>query len=75
VSGSLGYLIPGLQAKLIDDEGNSVSAYNVLGEFCVRGGTVFPGYYKNPVANAASFDSEGFYKTGDIMYSDEKTQK
>ena len=34
-----------------------------------------PGYYKNPEANAVSFDSEGWFKTGDIAYCDEKTRK
>ncbi|KAJ5921644.1 hypothetical protein N7454_009118 [Penicillium verhagenii] len=60
---------------LIDDEGRNISAYGVRGELCVRGSTVTPGYYKNPEANADSFDSEGWYKTGDIAYCDEATRK
>jgi acyl-CoA synthetase (AMP-forming)/AMP-acid ligase II len=47
----------------------------VRGELCVRGSTVTPGYYKNPEANAQSFDSDGWYKTGDIAYCDEATRK
>lgn len=33
------------------------------------------GYFENPSANSLSFDSDGFFKTGDIVYSDGKSQK
>jgi acyl-CoA synthetase (AMP-forming)/AMP-acid ligase II len=42
---------------------------------CIRGPIVIKGYFENPAANAESFDSEGFFKTGDIVYCDSKTQK
>jgi acyl-CoA synthetase (AMP-forming)/AMP-acid ligase II len=35
---------------------------------CIRGPTVISRYLNNPTATAASFDSEGYYKTGDVMY-------
>lgn len=41
--------------------------YNVNGELCFRGPTVFMGYLNNAEANKA-FDREGFYHTGDIGY-------
>lgn len=53
----------------------NISAYNVRGELCVRGPTVTPGYYKNPEANALAFDSDGWFKTGDIAYCDQSTRK
>ncbi|KAJ5219454.1 uncharacterized protein N7498_001553 [Penicillium cinerascens] len=74
-TGSVGRLIPNLEAKLIDDDGMNISAYNVRGELCVRGPTVTPGYYKNPEANALAFDSDGWFKTGDIAYCDQSTRK
>lgn len=74
-TGSVGRLIPNLEAKLIDLDGNNISAYGVRGELCVRGPTVTPGYYKNSEANATSFDSDGWYKTGDVAYCDEATRK
>ncbi|KAL1987210.1 hypothetical protein VTN96DRAFT_4542 [Rasamsonia emersonii] len=70
-----GRLIPNLEAKLIDDDGNNISAYGVRGELCVRGLTITPGYFENPKANAEAFDSEGWFKTGDIAYRDESTRK
>lgn len=42
---------------------------------CVRGPIVTSGYFENPKANVESFDSDGFYKTGDIAYCDSKTKK
>ncbi|KAJ5787876.1 AMP-dependent synthetase/ligase [Penicillium paradoxum] len=74
-TGSVGRLIPNLEAKLIDEEGNNISAFGVRGEICVRGPTVTPGYFNNPEANAESFDSEGWFKTGDIAYCDKRTRK
>lgn len=61
--------------RLVDDNGKNISAYGVRGELCVRGPTVTPGYFNNPEANTQSFDSEGWYKTGDIAYCDEATRK
>ncbi|OQE19169.1 hypothetical protein PENSTE_c016G09809 [Penicillium steckii] len=74
-TGSVGRLIPNLEAKLIDESGNNISAYNVRGELCVRGPTVTSGYYKNQEANAQSFDEDGWFKTGDIAYCDRETRK
>lgn len=34
-----------------------------------------PGYFNNPEANAEAFDSEGWFKTGDIAYCDQRTRK
>lgn len=45
------------------------------GECCVRGPTVIQGYFNNPSANAASYDADGYFKTGDILYRDGATKK
>jgi acyl-CoA synthetase (AMP-forming)/AMP-acid ligase II len=37
------------------------------GELLVKGPTIISGYYNNPAANKDSFDSEGYFKTGDIV--------
>lgn len=41
---------------------------------CIRGQTVFMGYHENPSANAADFDEEGYFHTGDIGYCDGKNK-
>ena len=73
--GSVGRPISNLDIKLVDDEGRDITGYNISGEICVRGPTVVPGYFENEAANAEAFDSEGFLKTGDIGYCEEKTKK
>jgi len=35
-------------------------------EILVKGDSVFKGYFKEPEANAASFDAEGWFHTGDL---------
>jgi acyl-CoA synthetase (AMP-forming)/AMP-acid ligase II len=74
-TGSVGYMLPNIDAKLVDDAGKDISAYDVRGELCVRGPTVIAGYFENDKANAESFDDEGFFHTGDIAYCDAKTKK
>lgn len=61
--------------RLIDDNGNNITAYDVQGEVCIRGPLVIPGYFKNPEANASSFLPGGWFKTGDVVYCDGKTKK
>jgi len=74
-TGSVGRAMKGLDVKLADDDGNDITADDVRGEMCIRGPTVISGYFENPKANAESFDSEGYFKTGDIMYRESKTGK
>jgi len=42
--------------------------------FGVRGPSVIDEYFANPKANADSWDEDGFFKTGDIMYCDRQTR-
>jgi acyl-CoA synthetase (AMP-forming)/AMP-acid ligase II len=60
---------------LIDEDGKNISAYGVRGELCVRGPTVTPGYFNNAEANSEAFDSDGWFKTGDIAFCDQSTRK
>jgi acyl-CoA synthetase (AMP-forming)/AMP-acid ligase II len=60
---------------LVDDAGKDISAYDTRGELCVRGPTIINSYFRNEQANADSFDSDGYFKTGDIAYCDGKTKK
>jgi non-ribosomal peptide synthetase component E (peptide arylation enzyme) len=51
--------------KVVDPNGQELPP-NKAGELLVKGPGIFSGYYNNPEINAAAFDSEGFFKTGDI---------
>lgn len=59
VLGTLGLPGPGVEAKLIPTEGRY--------EIRFRGDNITPGYYQDPQANQASFDTEGFLITGDAV--------
>ena len=37
------------------------------GELLVKSHTMMQGYYKKPEVTASVFDSDGYYKTGDVM--------
>jgi acyl-CoA synthetase (AMP-forming)/AMP-acid ligase II len=75
-TGSVGRPIPNLDMKLVDPEsGQDISKPNTRGELCVRGPTVVSGYFENDTANRESFDSEGYFRTGDIMFVDGDSKK
>lgn len=57
--GTVGKLVPGVSAKLVD------------GELLVRGPNVMKGYHHNPKADTESFTSDGWLRTGDICYFDQ----
>ena len=42
---------------------------------CIRGPTIISGYFNSPHATKDAVDTEGYFKTGDIMYCDSKTKK
>ncbi len=38
-----------------------------VGELCIRGATVFEGYFRDPELDRAAFDDEGYFCTGDLF--------
>jgi len=57
--GSVGKLLPGLEAKIAED-----------GEYLVRGPLVMKGYRKEPEKTAEAIDADGWLHTGDILEVD-----
>jgi feruloyl-CoA synthase len=55
----IGCPLPGAEVKLVPSEG----AF----EIHVRGPMVTPGYFGHPELDAAAFDDEGFYRSGDAV--------
>lgn len=55
------------RCRIVDEHDNDVTSPGAKGELLIRGPTVISGYYENPTANSASFDSEGYFRTGDIV--------
>jgi acyl-CoA synthetase (AMP-forming)/AMP-acid ligase II len=61
--GSFGRALPGVEHKIVDPETGTTLPPGSFGEICVRGPNLMQGLYK--VEREATFDSEGFYHTGD----------
>lgn len=66
---SAGPLVPSLEGRCIDAEGNPVPP-GTIGEVCVRGTPVIKGYLNRPEATAETIQ-DGWLHTGDIGYFDE----
>lgn len=64
-SGSVGYLDPNCECKLLDDDGREVLP-GQPGEIFVRGPNVCLGYWRNDQATAESIDDQKWLKTGDV---------
>uniref|UniRef100_A0A7N0VJG9 4-coumarate--CoA ligase n=1 Tax=Kalanchoe fedtschenkoi TaxID=63787 RepID=A0A7N0VJG9_KALFE len=67
-----GRLIPHSQAKIVDPETGEALPPMKVGEIWFRGPTVMKGYVGDEKAVVATFDPEGWLKTGDLGYFDEE---
>lgn len=66
-----GLLSPGLQMRVIDDDGEPIAwDGEEFGELLVKGPTVTQSYYNRPTANKEDFDNE-WLQTGDVVTVDE----
>ena len=63
--GSVGKALPGVTVKIISDDGREQPIGNE-GEIWLKGPMVSRGYFNLPNETAASFTSDGFFKTGDL---------
>lgn len=59
------------EVRLTDYDGQHITQPHVKGELCIRGGNVMKGYWNRPDTTAASFDGEGWFRSGDVAYVDE----
>ena len=69
---TVGRVLNGVEAKIVDPETGLEVGVGVAGEFCARGYNIMKGYYKMPEATAAAIDSEGWLHTGDLCTVDEE---
>lgn len=63
--GSVGKVMPNMEARIDEPDENGI------GELVVRGDSVFLGYYEDPEATAAVL-RDGWFHTGDLAYFDEE---
>jgi malonyl-CoA/methylmalonyl-CoA synthetase len=69
--GFVGFPLPYVTVRLLDDNGTEIVTPNMPGELQVQGKTMFKRYLNNPEATRDSFDGNWF-KTGDIAEFDEE---
>lgn len=65
-------LLPYFSAKVVDPETGVALPPFKEGELWLKSPTVMKEYLGNEEANAATFDSEGWLKTGDLCYFDDE---
>ena len=62
---SVGRVLPGVEVRIVDHEGNDVAA-GEAGELWARGPNVMKGYYRDPEATRVALRSDGWLATGDL---------
>lgn len=71
--GAAGQDFPGIihrviRTRLVDlDTGADITEPGRVGEMRISGGTTFSGYWQSPSLNAAAFDDQGYFRTGDLF--------
>ncbi|KAF9904141.1 hypothetical protein EC991_002976 [Linnemannia zychae] len=70
--GSVGPLVAGLQAKIIDPETGKELGVGQAGEWMLKGPNVMKGYLNNVEATKHTIREDGWMHTGDIVYVDDK---
>ncbi|MCR4160467.1 AMP-binding protein [Kerstersia gyiorum] len=71
VEGSIGLPLPSTELSIRNDDGQEMPV-GEAGEICVRGPQVTSGYWQKPEETALAFYPDGFLRTGDIGYVDDK---
>ncbi|HYF18475.1 MAG TPA: malonyl-CoA synthase, partial [Ramlibacter sp.] len=69
--GTVGFPLPGVGLRIVDDAGQPVPA-GEIGGIQVRGPNVFKGYWRMPEKTAEDFTADGWFKTGDVGRVDER---
>ncbi|KAJ3556860.1 hypothetical protein NP233_g11879 [Leucocoprinus birnbaumii] len=63
VPGTTGVLLPGMEARIVRDDGSEAD-FNEVGELWLKGGNIVSGYFDNPAATRSCFIN-GWLRTGD----------
>lgn len=70
-TGMIGLPIPSTLATVLDDNDQELPLGEV-GEICVKGPQVMPRYWNRPDETAKVFTPDGWFRTGDMGYVDER---
>ncbi|HWK86001.1 MAG TPA: malonyl-CoA synthase [Xanthobacteraceae bacterium] len=72
IPGTVGFPLPGVEARVADPESGRILPPGEVGVLEVRGPNVFRGYWRMPEKTKAEFRADGFFITGDISKIDER---
>lgn len=70
-TGSIGLPLPGTWMRVLDDNGDEVPV-GQIGEIAISGPQVMAGYWQQPDETAKVMTADGYFRTGDIGWMDEK---
>ena len=70
-SGTIGLPIPSTEISIRDEDGKDLPLGEV-GEICIRGPQVMAGYWNRPEETAKVMTADGFFKSGDMGFMDER---
>jgi long-chain acyl-CoA synthetase len=70
-TGTIGLPLPSTDISIRDDDGNELPIGEV-GEVCIRGPQVMAGYWNRPDETAKVMTADGFFKSGDMGFMDER---
>ena len=68
--GSVGPLLPNIEARIVDVESGADLGHDEHGELLVRGPNVMRGYLNRPAESQAMVQADGWMRTGDVGYFD-----
>jgi acyl-CoA synthetase (AMP-forming)/AMP-acid ligase II len=71
VHGSVGRLVPGVEALVVDSDSGARVGAGRTGELWFRGPQVMRGYFGDEAATAATIDAEGWLHSGDLGHFDD----
>jgi acyl-CoA synthetase (AMP-forming)/AMP-acid ligase II len=67
---SVGIVLPNTECKIVDAVTGQALGPGQDGELLFRGPQIMQGYLDDPASTAGAFDSDGFYRSGDIGHID-----
>ncbi len=70
-TGTIGLPIPSTDIAILDDAGRALATGEV-GEIAIRGPQVMEGYWQRPEETARVMTGEGYFRSGDIGFMDER---
>ena len=70
-AGTVGFPLPGVSLRVCNDQDIELPT-GEIGGIQVKGQNVFAGYWRMPEKTAEEFTADGFFRTGDVGYQDER---